>query len=99
MSEKSKVTIVHNGKKHDFAVRTGLGFQALTMQQVTPIEFDCRKADCGICIMKVLKGMEHLSPPTTAEADFLRAMQADPTERLACQVRILGDVEVDVETF
>ena len=78
-------------------VRRGLGFQALCAEHETPIEFDCREADCGICIMHVVKGMEHLSPAVGEEKDFLTAMHADADERLACQCRIMGDVEVVVD--
>jgi ferredoxin len=78
-------------------IRTGLGFQALCAAHETPIEFDCREADCGICIVTVTKGMENLSPPTPSEKDFLKAMNADERERLACQCRINGDVSVEVE--
>jgi ferredoxin len=83
-----------------YELRRGLGFQALQVQNPgAPLEFDCRGADCGICIMKVRSGAENLTPPTTEEADFLKAMRADPDERLACQCRILGDVEVELEDY
>jgi len=44
----------------------------------------------------VESGLENLTPPTVAEADFLKAMHADPHERLACQCRIMGPVTVQV---
>lgn len=79
-------------------LREGLGLQALAVREkTTPLEFDCAKADCGICIVRVMAGGENLSPKTVAEADFLRAMHADPDERLACQCRVLGDVSIKVE--
>ena len=81
----------------DYAVRKGLGIQALCAANETPIEFDCRKADCGICIVRVIEGADQLTPPTTREADFLKAMRADENERLACQCRILGDASFEVE--
>lgn len=93
----SKVTVVTRRGSTTYELRQGLGFQALAAQQATPFEFDCREADCGICIMRVKKGRENLSPPTREEADFLKAMIAEPDERLACQCRILGDVTVEVE--
>lgn len=93
----AKVTIQSRGSEQTHEVRDGLGFQALGARAGTPLEFDCREADCGICIMKVVRGSEHLSPPTPAERDFLKAMRADPDERLACQTRILGDVTILVE--
>ncbi len=58
---------------------------------------DCLDADCGICVVRVLKHPEHLSPIEVKERDFLTAMGADPDERLACQCRIKGDVTIKVE--
>lgn len=92
-----KVTIRFKKDTQVFEVRRGLGFQALSAQYPTPIQYDCRKADCGICIFRVIEGAENLSPPTPHEADFLVAMRADPDERFACQCRIMGDVTVQVD--
>jgi ferredoxin len=84
----------------EYELRRGLGFQALAAQHPeTPLEFDCRGADCGICIMRVRSGAENLTPQTSEEADFLKAMRAEPDERLACQCRVLGDVEVELEDY
>ena len=72
-------------------------FLSPTLKNSLPIEFDCRKADCGICIFKTLKGHKNLSQPTKKEADFLNAMQAHKDERLACQCRVMDDVEILME--
>jgi len=94
-----QIGIAINGERRCYRLRRGLGLQALHAQQTTPIEFDCRRADCGICIVQVRSGQENLSPPTANEADFLKAMRADADERLACQVRLLGDAEFSLETY
>ena len=104
MTDESKVRIVFSAidqTKPDInlTVRKGLGFQAICAKHPLPIEYDCRKADCGICILRVLHGLDNLSAKTIVEADFLRAMNADPDERLACQARVLGDVTVTVDDF
>jgi ferredoxin len=93
------VTIRHQGAEVVHKLRRGLGFQALAVAASTPIEFDCRAADCGICVIRIKEHPEHLSPPTTGERDFLLAMRASPEERLACQCRILGDVTVEVDDY
>jgi ferredoxin len=77
--------------KHILKVRKGLGMQAISLQHETGIEYDCRKADCGICIVRVLSGMESLSEPTFEEKDFLKAMMAEKSERLCCQMRVLAE--------
>lgn len=93
----AKITITTTkGRTAAFELRPGLGFQALAARYETPLEFSCREADCGICILEVLSGAGNLTTPTAAEADFLKAMAAAPNERLACQCRILGDATVRV---
>ena len=94
--EQVSVTVKFQDQSQTCSLRKGLGLQAL---QPLPkgLEFDCRKADCGICLVKVLSGAEGLSAPTAGEQDFLRAMQADPQERLACQCRVFGDVTFEIE--
>lgn len=92
-----QVRVQSEDKTEDFHIREGLGFQALAPEDQSLIEFDCRKSDCGICIVRVMEGMEHLSKPGESEKDFLNAMRADDDERLACQCRIFGDVSVRVE--
>lgn len=75
-------------------IRQGLGLQALE-KKVEAIEYDCRKADCGVCLIRILRGAENISPPTTREKDYLQAMAARADERLACQLRIFGDVDIE----
>lgn len=99
MKKTATVTIESKTFKGSFALRKGLGVQSISAREKTPIEYDCRNADCGICIVKVKRGMDNLSPPTPAEADFLKAMHADPNERLACQCRVFGDVHLYVDEF
>jgi ferredoxin len=80
-------------EKHE--IRSGLGLQALRQQKL--VEFDCRKADCGICLVKVLSAPEGaISAPQHQELDFLKAMHAEPDERLGCQLRIFKDVVLEV---
>ncbi len=79
-----------------FELRKGSGLAALKAKK-SALEFDCLDADCGICVVRVLKHPEHLSPMDVKERDFLTAMGADPEERLACQCRIMGDVTIKVE--
>ena len=102
MVEYASVEVVQPDGTKSFRLRKGLGFQALRPSDVasaslSPIEFDCRRADCGICIVRIRTGTQNLSAPTKAEKDFLQAMHADPDERLACQVRVFGDVTVEVD--
>ena len=95
--KKNKITISYNGESSTHTLRNGLSFQALCAKEKTPIEYDCRDSDCGICIFRVVEGIENLSAPKEKERDYLKAMHADEDERLACQCRVLGDVSIAVE--
>lgn len=90
------ITVTTRESTQSLSLRRGLGLQALAVH-CPALEFDCRKADCGICIVKVLQGADSLSPAKAREADFLKAMRADPDERLACQCRVFGDLALAIE--
>ena len=45
--------------------------------------------------MNVVKGMENLTPPPENEKATLEGFGAKPNQRLACQVTVNGDVEVE----
>ena len=62
----------------------------------TSILFGCRDGACGACMIKVLQNPQHLSPMEDHERDFLETMAAREDERLACQCKVLGDVEIEV---
>ncbi|MBC7662149.1 MAG: (2Fe-2S)-binding protein [Chitinophagaceae bacterium] len=99
MSEVRKdvvVDIERAAAKEKHSLRAGLGLMAL-QRKTELIEYDCKEADCGICLFRIISGAENLSPPTKREADFLRAMRCDENERLACQCRVFGDVQIRIE--
>ena len=59
------------------------------------ITFGCRSGSCGTCRVRIIQGLEHASAPTAEERDFLSAMDAPADHRLACQVRVEGDLTVE----
>jgi ferredoxin len=59
------------------------------------IPFGCRNGICGTCIMKVNKGMENLSAPEEKEKNTLQMFGAGPQNRLTCQCKVNGDVEIE----
>ena len=62
----------------------------------TSILFGCRDGACGACMIRVLKGSENISKMQDSERDFLETMAAEEDERLACQCRVSGDIEIEV---
>jgi ferredoxin len=51
------------------------------------VPFACTEGVCGTCVIEVVEGMEHLSPLTQEEKDFLGEQDR---ERLACQCKLQG---------
>jgi ferredoxin len=64
--------------------------------QGTSILFGCGDGSCGSCLIRVLKGADALSKMGQDEAEFLELLGSDSSERLACQCRVRGDVEIEV---
>lgn len=58
------------------------------------IPFGCKENDCGDCMIEVVLGAENLSLPSPLELDLLKEKFAKPSNRLACQAMVLGDVTV-----
>ncbi|MBK9032691.1 MAG: 2Fe-2S iron-sulfur cluster binding domain-containing protein [Myxococcales bacterium] len=56
------------------------------------------KGTCGLCRVKVIEGDAALSPYTDVEERHLGNLYRITRLRLACQVRIDGDVTVEIKT-
>src|SRR5688572_3711802 len=54
------------------------------------------KGRCTTCKVVVLKGVENLEPKTEAELRYENQGLIMSNERLACQVKIIGDVTIKV---
>ncbi|MBS3084302.1 (2Fe-2S)-binding protein [Candidatus Pacearchaeota archaeon] len=60
------------------------------------VDFNCCDGVCGICKIKVTKGMENINPKTEMEEEF----PLNENERLGCQChRLKGDIEVEYEEW
>jgi len=54
----------------------------------------CCQGICGTCRFEPGRGAEHLPPPTAFERMLLTRVDAAPTERLACHIRVSCDLEI-----
>ena len=55
----------------------------------------CRgRGRCSTCRVIVLEGLEYCSPPGERERKLAKKLHFDPAMRLACQVKVTGDVVV-----
>ncbi|WP_141731230.1 2Fe-2S iron-sulfur cluster-binding protein [Oligoflexus tunisiensis] len=63
------------------------------------VRFGCASCRCGTCGVKITEGADQLSPMKTDEEKLLKRLKLplDGTVRLACQARINGDCEIDLD--
>ena len=73
----------------------GTSLQRIADVAGADITFGCRTGSCGTCRIRVAEGLEHCSETGSEERDFLQGLGAPPDQRLACQVTVLGDVEIE----
>lgn len=69
--------------------------QAIADAAGADLTFGCRTGSCGTCRVRVASGLDRCSEVTAEERDYLRAIGAPEDHRLACQVRVLGPIEVE----
>lgn len=77
-----------NGKVFD--IPKGIRFGELSHElEKSGIEFGCTDGQCGVCIARVLKGLDCLNEPSEEEEETLwRVGAVDDEERLTCQLII-----------
>jgi ferredoxin len=73
----------------------GTPLQAIADAAGADITFGCRSGSCGTCRIRVLAGLERCSEMAPEERDFLRGLDAPCDHRLACQLRVEGDLELE----
>ena len=56
------------------------------------IMYGCRQCGCGRCMTEVVAGEDGLEPPSVLEIKVLEHYEGGANSRLACQVRVKGDV-------
>ncbi|HJW33965.1 MAG TPA: 2Fe-2S iron-sulfur cluster-binding protein [Holophagaceae bacterium] len=81
----------------DLLVQAPLGtsLQEIAEAAGADLTFGCRTGSCGTCRVRITEGLAHCSPPNAEEREFLGALNVPADQRLACQVRVHGDVAVD----
>ena len=90
---RARVEFVPLGKTKE--VRDGVTIIAAANRADVPIGQSCNgDGICGWCRVKVLKGMENLTPPSALERKLMSACAFGPDERAACMARVSGDVAV-----
>jgi ferredoxin len=74
---------------------TGTALREIAEASGADLTFGCGSGSCGTCRVRVSEGLDHCSPANSEERDFLTSMDAPPDHRLACQVCVQGDMEIE----
>jgi ferredoxin len=89
---KAKLTFVDIGVT--VTVPAGTRIIEVSEKVGAGIEYGCREADCGTCVIEVVSGMNNLSEKSSFETNTLAQHKAGQNMRLACQTLVLGDAAV-----
>jgi ferredoxin len=91
---------LHQGGRDEFEIRHGVALQILDRQcKALNDRLDCRKSECGLCLVHVLEGGKNLNQPLFMEEQTLRAMRVGSNCRLACQSRVFGDIVIEIKAL
>lgn len=95
MSKTHKVTLRPSGNIVEIEEGKNL-LEALRSNDVY-IKSTCGGvATCSDCIIKIVSGEDYITPPPFEELKLLGNVFHITRERLACQVKLLGDVTIDI---
>lgn len=93
----ASVTLAHHGAQR-IECPVGASIFEVAFGAGKPLASACgAKATCGLCRVKVVEGIEHLSPPSEAEKRHLGNVFFITKVRLGCQARVVGEGDVVVE--
>ncbi len=82
------------------AVEPGTTMLAAAVAQDLDLDHFCGgNCSCGTCRVEITQGHEHLSKPRPDEEMVLGAMALAAGDRLACQARLEGPVQVVIPRF
>lgn len=73
----------------------GIGLADVAEAVGADITFGCRTGSCGTCRVRVADGLASCSAPDAEERDFLASLDAPADQRLACRVKLSGDVAIE----
>lgn len=73
----------------------GANLRDVAQSEGASIPFGCEQGICGTCLSSIPEGEDNLSDLEDQEKETLRAMGAEPGQRLICQCRAEGDVTIE----
>lgn len=83
-----------DGSRHELQVRSGENLLDAALDRQVDLDYSCKEGSCDTCTVRILSGMENLSPVRDEERDMLGDDEIAKGYRLACIIRIHGPVEL-----
>lgn len=83
-----------DGSKHELEVRSGENLLDAALDRDVDLDYSCKDGSCDTCTVRILKGMENLTPVRDEERDMLDEDEIASGHRLACIINIRGPVEL-----
>lgn len=91
-----KVKLRFRKQEHELEVPAGANLLAAALEAGLEMRYGCSEATCGKCVCRVVAGADQVSPANQAEyARLGRDLIEQVGFRLACQMVIHGDAEVE----
>jgi adenylate cyclase len=87
-----RITFSANGQTLD--VEMGASMLEACQSTDTPIPFGCTVGSCGTCAIVLEAGAENTSEQDEEERETLEMVTDAEGARLACQIRVQGDLTV-----
>jgi adenylate cyclase len=85
------------GREQPVTSSPAVSILVLLQRAEVPIQTVCGgRAQCGRCLIQVLEGAERMNRLGAAEAFRLKALEAGPGYRLACQSYLRGDARIRI---
>jgi len=93
--EMLKVRVMLGGQEFNVEVPKAENLLDGVNDKGVAVKWDCKSGVCDTCRVRVIKGMENLSPVNDNETNMLGADQIKQGYRLCCQLTVNGPVEIE----
>lgn len=90
--EPIKMYVIVDGEQHELEVNEGEIMLDAALDRDVELDYSCRNGSCDSCLVRILAGINNISPPTQEEIDML-GEEIQKGFRLSCQVRVNGPVK------
>ncbi|MBO8170513.1 MAG: (2Fe-2S)-binding protein [Bacillaceae bacterium] len=91
-----RVTVIGRDKTYVYECKEGEHLLTSAIREGVPLDFYCSTGKCRTCVVRVVEGMENLSPISDTEAYRLGSGGVTAGERLSCQAFVEGDVTIRI---